>query len=55
MIRAIHLLTLSDMGEILGFTSQQVQKYEIGENPISLEKLTISSRKFDIPMNSFFD
>ena len=43
------------LGEALGVTFQQVQKYENGANRISASRLFDLSRMFDVPVQFFFD
>ena len=51
------LLGISQMklGEVLGITFQQVQKYEKGANRISASRLYELSRFLDVPISYFFD
>ncbi|MGY0793202.1 helix-turn-helix domain-containing protein [Azospirillum argentinense] len=43
------------LGEALGLTFQQVQKYERGANRISASRLFDLSRALDVPISFFFD
>ncbi len=43
------------LGEKLGLTFQQVQKYENGKNRISASRLYDLSRVFDVPIEHFFE
>ncbi len=43
------------LGEALGLTFQQVQKYERGANRIGSSRLYDLSRVLDVPMSYFFD
>ncbi|NUB05829.1 helix-turn-helix domain-containing protein [Azospirillum sp. Vi22] len=43
------------LGEALGVTFQQVQKYERGANRISASRLFDLSRVLDVPVSFFFD
>jgi transcriptional regulator with XRE-family HTH domain len=43
------------LGEALGLTFQQVQKYERGANRISTSKLYEIAQKLDAPLLSFFE
>ncbi len=43
------------LGEALGLTFQQVQKYERGANRISASRLFDLSRVLDVPVSFFFD
>jgi transcriptional regulator with XRE-family HTH domain len=45
----------TQVGEALGITFQQVQKYERGTNRISAGVLYEMSRLFDLPVQFFFD
>lgn len=51
------LLGLSQerLGEMIGLTFQQVQKYERGTNRISCSRLFDLSRALDVPVAYFFD
>ena len=42
------------LGEIIGVSFQQMQKYENGQNRLPAEKLYYMSVLFDIPILSFF-
>ena len=43
------------LGEAIGLTFQQVQKYERGANRISASRLHELSRVLDVPVSFFFD
>mgnify|MGYP002338707172 CR=1 FL=1 len=43
------------LGEAVGITFQQVQKYERGTNRISASRLYSMSRVLDVPVSFFFD
>ena len=43
------------MGEALGLTFQQVQKYERGVNRVGASRLFDLSRVLDVPISFFFD
>jgi len=43
------------LGECLGLTFQQIQKYERGANRISASKLWALSNFFEVPIEWFFD
>ncbi len=45
----------SALGEALGLTFQQVQKYEKGTNRISASKLWKLTQILDVPVSFFFD
>jgi transcriptional regulator with XRE-family HTH domain len=48
-------LTQERLGDSLGLTFQQVQKYERGANRISASRLYDLSRTLDVPVSFFFD
>ncbi len=48
-------MTQTDLGDALGLTFQQVQKYERGANRISASRLFDLSRVLDVPLEYFFD
>ncbi len=43
------------LGDTLGLSFQQMQKYEIGTNRISASRLFYLSRVLDVPVEFFFD
>ncbi len=43
------------LGETIGLTFQQVQKYERGSNRISASRLHDLSRELEVPIGFFFD
>ncbi len=45
----------TNLGNAIGVTFQQVQKYEKGTNRISASRLFDLSRMFDVPIQHFFD
>jgi transcriptional regulator with XRE-family HTH domain len=48
-------LTQESLGEAIGLTFQQVQKYERGANRIGASRLYALSRVLDVPVSFFFD
>lgn len=48
-------LSQEKLGEKLGLTFQQVQKYERGSNRISASRLYYLSRELDVPVSFFYD
>src|SRR6476619_6764546 len=48
-------LTQEKLGEAIGLTFQQVQKYERGANRIGASRLHELSRILDVPVSFFFD
>ena len=48
-------LSQEKLGEAIGLTSQQVQKYERGANRIGASRLYELSRVLDVPVSFFFD
>lgn len=54
-IRRAHKLTQEKLGDALGLTFQQVQKYEKGVNRISVSRLYQIAQFFDLPLESFFE
>src|SRR5919112_3837193 len=43
------------LGDLLGLTFQQIQKYEKGANRISASRLTEVARVLGVPITSFFE
>jgi len=52
----VHILqmTQTGLGERLGITFQQIQKYESGKNRVSPSKLHRISEIFEVPISFFF-
>src|SRR3954470_9370983 len=48
-------LSQEKLGEMIGLTFQQVQKYERGANRIGASRLYELSRVLDVPVSFFFD
>src|SRR5689334_5684014 len=48
-------LSQEKLGEAIGLTFQQVQKYERGANRIGASRLYELSRVLDVPVSFFFD
>jgi transcriptional regulator with XRE-family HTH domain len=48
-------LSQEKLGEMIGLTFQQVQKYERGANRVSCSRLFDLSRALDVPVSFFFD
>ncbi len=55
MRRALLGMTQTTLGDALGLTFQQVQKYENGTNRISASRLYDLSRVLDVPIEHFFE
>ncbi len=53
--RSLLGLSQENLGEALGLTFQQVQKYERGKNRISASKLWNLTQILDVPVSFFFD
>ncbi|MGC4087273.1 MAG: helix-turn-helix transcriptional regulator [Polyangiaceae bacterium] len=47
--------SMGTLGELLGVSYQQVQKYELGRNTVSPAKLLALSEVFGVPVAYFFD
>src|SRR5438309_4279225 len=48
-------LSQTELGENIGVTFQQVQKYEKGANRVGAGRLTQIARVLSIPVSAFFD
>ncbi len=48
-------MTQTKLGDALGLTFQQVQKYETGKNRIGSSRLYDLARVFDVPIEHFFE
>ncbi len=55
MRRTLLGMTQTTLGEAIGLTFQQMQKYEKGTNRISSSRLYDLARTLDVPVESFFD
>lgn len=53
--RTLMGITQGQLGESIGLTFQQVQKYERGFNRVSSSKLWMLSNILDVPLTYFFD
>jgi transcriptional regulator with XRE-family HTH domain len=55
MRRQIIGMSQERLGELLGITFQQVQKYEKGSNRISASRLYYASKTLGVPVQFFFE
>lgn len=55
MRRMLAGVSQEKLGEALGLTFQQVQKYEKGSNRISASRLQQIAKMLDVPVSFFFD
>jgi|ERR1051325_3389812 transcriptional regulator with XRE-family HTH domain len=56
-LRALRLargLSQGELGDTIGVTFQQVQKYEIGANRISASRLALIAKALGVPVTAFF-
>lgn len=53
--RSLLGLSQTDLGQRLGVTYQQVQKYEAGRNGIAASRLWQLAEALDVPVSFFFD
>ena len=53
--RTLLVMSQEKLGEAIGLTFQQVQKYERGANRIGASRLFDLSRVLDVPVSFFFD
>ena len=53
--RTLLVLSQTTLGDALGLTFRQVQKYERGINRISVSKLWKLTQILDVPLSFFFD
>lgn len=53
--RMLLQMSQEKLGEAIGLTFQQVQKYERGANRVSASRLHDLSRVLDVPISFFFD
>jgi transcriptional regulator with XRE-family HTH domain len=55
MRRMLAGVSQEKLGEALGLTFQQIQKYEKGSNRISASRLQQIAKMLDVPVSFFFD
>jgi transcriptional regulator with XRE-family HTH domain len=55
MRRQIVSMSQEKLGELLGITFQQVQKYEKGSNRISASRLFYAAKILGVPVQAFFE
>jgi len=55
MRRLLISMSQEKLGELLGITFQQVQKYEKGSNRISASRLFYTAKILGVPVQSFFE
>ena len=55
MRRQLISMSQEKLGELLGITFQQVQKYEKGTNRISASRLFYTAKILGVPVQSFFE
>jgi transcriptional regulator with XRE-family HTH domain len=48
-------LSQEKLGDALGITFQQIQKYEKGTNRIGASRLQLAAKILDVPVNYFFE
>ncbi len=53
--RTLSCMSQTQLGQRLGLTFQQIQKYERGRNRISASRLYQMSHILDVPVSFFFD
>lgn len=53
-MRNLRGMTQAALGAALGVTFQQIQKYEVGQNRISVDRLAEIARALDVPPGWFF-
>ncbi len=54
-IRLIRNISQTDLGERLGISFQQIQKYEKGANRISASKLWLLAQELEVSVSYFFE
>ena len=54
-LRQTHRMSQEQLGEVLGTSYQQIQRYESGVNRISPEKIYACAKIFQTPVSYFFD
>jgi transcriptional regulator with XRE-family HTH domain len=54
-IRSLRGISQEKLGEMLGVTFQQVQKYQCGKNRISASRLYQIAKIFEVPLGYFYE
>ncbi len=54
-IRVISGMSQGALGEIIGVSFQQIQKYETGRNRLSVSKLSKIAKELEVPVTKFFE
>jgi transcriptional regulator with XRE-family HTH domain len=55
ILRKLRGMNQTKLGEAVGLSFQQIQKYETGANRIGASRLFEFSQVFDVPVSCFFD
>lgn len=55
ILRKLRGMKQTTLGEAIGLSFQQIQKYETGANRIGASRLFQFSQVFDVPVSCFFD
>jgi transcriptional regulator with XRE-family HTH domain len=53
-LRLRNKLSQTQLGEAIGVTFQQIQKYENGKNRVSASRLAEMAKLFDVPITAFY-
>jgi transcriptional regulator with XRE-family HTH domain len=53
--RKLLRMSQTDLGKALGYSFQQIQKYEKGTNRVSASKLVAIGKALEVPITFFFD
>lgn len=54
-LRRANAITQAELGEFLGITLQQIQKYENGKNRLPSSKLFLIAEFLGVDVNEFFE
>ena len=53
IIRRVRGFTLKQVGDVVGVTQQQIQKYESGNSRVPLDKLILMAKYFNVNLGFF--
>ena len=53
IIRRVRGFTLKQVGDVVGVTQQQIQKYESGNSRVPLDKLILMAKYLDVSLEFF--
>lgn len=55
IIRRVRGFTLKQVGDVIGVTQQQIQKYESGNSRVPLDKLVLMAKHLNVNLEFFVE